>query len=268
MRLRARRGRRQDDRIAAAVRELLLPQPQAHANELTPPVSARGVRVAWLLKFGEAINPDFYSGSDLTTKDVVRRFVIPLTDSERLPLYAYVPEEFRGRPRHFLSHAWDDYFRRPFGFGLVSILNYRFQPDDCVWIDFVCHNQHEVEQLPEHLRTTVESIGSVQFMINEAILFTRSWCIFELLQGYLSKSAMGLHIGGGHPADHLFKLDEAIEQFTSIREAQASVEADKRAIDQQVIDAFGQVEDADEVVRNLLSAHQRDLRRMYASHHD
>jgi len=201
--------------------------------------------------------------ADLTTKSVVEDVVMPLTASERLPLYAGIPKEFRGRPSHFLSHAWDDYFRRPFGFGLVSLLEYRFRPDDYVWIDLVCHNQHEIEQLPGQLRTTIEGIGSVQFMINEAILFTRSWCIFELLQGHLSGSGMSVQVAGGHPTDHLFKLDQAIEQFTSVQTAQASKDTDKQGIDQLVTEAFGRIEDADELVRTLLLTYQRELRGRY-----
>jgi hypothetical protein len=101
-------------------------------------------------------------------------------------------------------------------------------------------------------------------MINEAILFTRSWCIFELLQGHLGGSAMSVQVAGGHPTDHLFKLDQAIEQFTSVQAAQASKDTDKRSIDQLVTEAFGRIEDADELVRTLLLTYQRELRGRYA----
>jgi hypothetical protein len=249
----------------SAISKLLRRGDKATGKGSVLPVADRGVQVAWLLKFGQAINPGLYEGADLTTKDVVNRVVVPLTESEHVPLYARIPDEFRGPPRHFLSHAWDDYFRRPFGFGLASVLEYRFRPHDCVWIDFVCHNQHEVEQLPEQLQSTIERIGSVHFIVTEPIIFTRSWCIYELLHGHLVNANMRLQVAGGHPTDHIFKAEQAIKQFTSIRNAQATKEDDKRRIDGEIRRAFGRMEDADTLVRTLMSQYQDELRHRYSS---
>lgn len=247
----------------AGITKLLLRQGKVRVKDATIPVFQRGVRLEWLTKFGAAINPDFYSGSDLTTRDVIERVVIPLTKPQCLPLFSYVPDEFRGRPRHFLSHAWNDYFLRPFGFGLISILDYRFRPDDCVWIDFVCHNQHEQELLPEQLQATISRVGSVQFLINEPILFTRSWCIYELLQAHLTKADMQIQVAGGAPDDHIFKAEEAIKNFTSTQRARASKKEDKRAIDREIIRVFGRIENADAVVRTLLSKYHKELVDLY-----
>jgi hypothetical protein len=49
----------------------------------------------------------------LNTHGLVNRVIKPLTASIKAPLYAVVPEQFRGRPTTFVSHTWSSLLMGP-----------------------------------------------------------------------------------------------------------------------------------------------------------
>ncbi len=172
-----------------------------------PPIWRRGVSIKWLDKFA-----NIYEDMRLITKDIVNLTIIPSTNSQQIPLWARIPAQYRGNPNHFISHAWDDTFKERFGFGIMSVLlNSSMSEEDFFWIDIISHNQHKPEQLPPSLGKIVQKIGSILFLIDRPILLTRSWCIFELIEGYRNAVPIEIKIAGGSLEDHYRNLRNTIK---------------------------------------------------------
>src|SRR5262245_33928822 len=97
------------------------------------PLHARGISIEWLGRFAEAVKSEwdgvkqrhefqrratvysdmpepgplpFPEDQEITSAFLVRNIIQPMTTSLAAPLYARVPDAFRGRPQMFISHAW------------------------------------------------------------------------------------------------------------------------------------------------------------------
>ncbi len=236
-----------------AINVSLLPSADPLAEQV--PLARRGVQIRWLVALARA-----YGYSTKTTADFIREFVIPNTAGECIPLFARIPAEYRGKPRRFISHAWNDRFYSEFGTGLIAILEYRMDPEEYVWVDFACHNQHRIEQVPQDLHQSITAIGQVDFCIDQPVLLTRSWCVYELLTSHQVHAAMRFHMAGGHRVEQHSTIERAIDAFTSLEHARATSHEDKSAIDAQVLGHFSDFRRADHRVRSLLETALSDFR--------
>jgi len=80
----------------------------------------------------------------MSTSWIVSEFIKPLTKDAQAPLYARVPQEYRGKPTVFVSHTWSStYFAGAHGSLDIA---YERHCDDFVWIDIGCYNQHLFRQ--------------------------------------------------------------------------------------------------------------------------
>jgi hypothetical protein len=219
----------------------------ADPKAVVVPLAQRGVQVQWLVDLGRQ-----YGYSQTSTDVFIRDYVIPRTTAERIPLYARVPAQYRGPPSRFISHAWSDRFYGEHGTGLIGILEYKVPLEEFVWVDFACHNQHHIEQVPKDLHQSIAAIGAVDFCIDSPVLLTRSWCVYEFLTSHDVHARVSVHMAGGHRADQHAAIKRAIEAFTSLQDAQSTQASDKQAIDEQVLRRFRKFELADRRVRALL----------------
>ena len=183
--------------------------------------------------------------SFLTTHGLVSRVVKPLTLSRRAPLYALVPDEFRGPPTTFVSHTWSSLLLGPEQqpIGTLDAL------DDCghefVWIDFACYNQHTFEAIATDMLRVIGAIGSVSVCATPTPIYTRSWCLWELLCGHRAESRISLVVHPGFRNDKIMSVNALYRSFRGIDTARSSVARDAEVIRNECVAHFGSVERAD-----------------------
>lgn len=92
----------------------------------------QGVSYEWLCEF-------FSLYKNLTTRDIVNKIIIPKTLNNQKPYLYMIPENHKGNPDYFVTHAWDDIFSN----GLNRLKPIFLKPSLVfLWIDIFCINQH------------------------------------------------------------------------------------------------------------------------------
>lgn len=258
-------------------------------DERSVPLARRGVSFSWLLQFARASDrgigelwddfhekshrhgnanlfrpdgvaetqltdrftkppPPPYPEGDLTVRDFVSSVVIPVTRGIKAPLYAKIPPEYRGEPSMFISHTWDSNMFGQFGF--IGAMTGTGHPDPgFVWIDFACYNQHRVESVAGDMMSIVSQIGTVAFALTERPFWSRLWCLWELMCAHRS----GAQIQVRDVNIHTPKYAAPRPDFTSITDALASKQEDRRSLVDEILAVFGSIKHADNHVRKLLA---------------
>jgi hypothetical protein len=187
-------------------------------SDAAVPLSKRGVSLTWLKRFLDANGGDQERIVDTYKRDkrysimgdvpwpeplpwdiergalqgasLVSRVIRPLTVHSATPLYAHVPEEHRGPPDVFVSHAWAN----PLIASLHAIHEpYRKRdPVEFVWLDLVCYNQHRVEAIAGDMQSVISAIGRVALATANTVPFQRLWCLWELLCAHLAGARVEL----------------------------------------------------------------------------
>jgi hypothetical protein len=254
-----------------AVEKRLLPIDACSWSEADSPLSQRGVRFSWLYDFVATIDssiaemwnrfrstqkaatygpwdipwPDQpnYPEDLVTTRQLVSEFIVPLTRSIRAPLYARVPNNHRGRPTVFISHTWSSHAVAAAHGSLDIVLDhYR---DAFIWIDFVCYNQHSVkdESIAADMKSLIEDIGQVAFILTTSPFFTRSWCLWEIVCGHQTGATLRIH-------DQIMRIkkkywsseaNQLPPKFTSISDLSATEKSDQDKIFELLVSTFGSV---------------------------
>lgn len=261
--------------------QLLLPTSACAWDESDVPLGNRGVRFRWLYEFIAAIDRNVgeewrrYHSQEraalhfdhvpepvrpvhpeerLTTRYFIGQFVVPMTRELLAPLYARVPHEHRGKPSVFVSHTWDSYPLAGAHGSLDMVLDH--SPDEFVWIDFACYNQHLVSDasIAPDMQSVIADIGSVVFPWTSAPFFTRSWCLWELVCAHLSESKVVVRDQMTRISRKYWSSEAAMRppQFTSVNDLSATEKTDQESILELLVTTFGSVAQADEYVRSVL----------------
>ena len=258
-------------------------QPDVPERGGSPPLHERGVRLGWLIGFlkevdaqrrlivdrhesqrrasihfdsvpwPEALPPE--ATGDLDGEIVAFDVVRPMTRCAQGPLYARVPEEHRGLPDLFVSHAWANPLIGGSAFTSLYALSgpYRSHgPATFVWLDLVCYNQHRPEAIADDMRTVIRHIGRVALPLINPVPFTRLWCLWELLCAFTTKAEIEVWEANGSVYDLGFLARTFEETFVSVTHARTRLAADRQQILDAMVEAFGSLEAADRYVRRLV----------------
>jgi tetratricopeptide (TPR) repeat protein len=124
----------------------------------------------------------------LTTSDVKRNFIVPMTQASKLSLCEQMRQEgdmCAGVATWFVSHAWQNKF-----LDLVRALDlfFKHQTDVVLWLDLVSTSQHATfDKPPEWWQGTFQkAIGCMGQMVmvlspwHNPLPLKRAWCLMEL----------------------------------------------------------------------------------------
>jgi hypothetical protein len=205
---------------------------------------------------------------ELTTRQFVAQYVIPLTESLKIPLYARVPGSERGKPSVFLSHAWDAVILAKgkgkwgrygtfdaFGPGIAGV------HDKFVWIDFVCYNQHRLaeETIAFDMESIVKSIGKAAFAVTPTPLFDRIWCLWEVLSVARNPGVdQQFCAAPGYQSDKRMIVNSFFAAFSSVASARSTIWEDKQKILSAMTTYFGSTDTADHYIKDLMKRGMSD----------
>jgi len=241
-------------------------------------VEQRGVTLSFFINWAR-FHSKKYPG--LRTRDLVTNIITPDTRNEPGPYWIKVPQEDRGPPDVFISHAWDMYVDE-----LVdAIVDWdAHYSSDCCWgcgccFDFCCHKIEsqilrdpilwiDIFAIPQNkgfhntndvqmLDKTIGSIGHVVLCTDlEYTPMTRSWCLFELANAYRfnTKTDFGL---SGTKCSHSSARSVPFEPFQDIdvENADTSNPQDKKMINSLIIEQFESFQFLNQVIQGMLRRH-------------
>jgi hypothetical protein len=251
-------------------------------DEAAVPLDERGISRTWLTRFVDDVQsyvnrevrvpPQFFRSKRvspdeeppqaadesayrfLTTHGLVSGVGKPLTRARRAPLLAYVPEQFRGRPDSFVSYTWNSLLRGPERqrIGTVDALD-DADNETYVWIDFVCYNQHVDASVSNDMRDVIASIGSVSIAATPTPLFTRSWCLWELLSAHRAAAAIDLRVPSrGYRNDKILAVNSLYRSFRGIEHARSVSARDQAEIYAGLVEHFGGEGAANDGIQKLI----------------
>jgi hypothetical protein len=251
-------------------------------GEKDVPLHERGVHVKWLNDFVWVVyrewqelmeqherqrkasvyfdyvpEPDplpFPVSQEMTSAFLVTNVIRPITQGRAAPLFAWVPDEYRGRPDLFVSHAWSN----PLVGNAFAELEALESPyvgrgtARYAWLDAVCYNQHRVEAIAGDMRAIVASIGRVGIPMINSVPFSRLWCLWELLCAHVSKAEVVVYEANGSVYDLGYLARCFQEEFRSVEQAATTLPSDREQILDAMISTFGSIQRADDYVRQLI----------------
>ena len=199
----------------------------------------------------------------LNVRSLVDHFVLPLTGALRAPLWAYVPQEHRGKPDYFVSHTWSSLLLGPpqQAIGTLDAIEHLGQ---CVWIDFVSYNQHTIESIPADMESVVGEIGKVIFAASPLPTLGRIWCLWELLCANRTGTDFDVAVRPGYRNDKILAVNTLYRSFVGVEKAVATKPEDQKIISDEVVEQFGSAaaanEHLDRVLRERFSGSWYELR--------
>jgi formylglycine-generating enzyme required for sulfatase activity len=202
--------------------------------------------------------PDIPPYQFLDTHGFVAAIVKPLTERNRAPFYALVPEQFRGRPTAFVSHTWSSFLIGPprQRIGSLDALNSfgADAGDEFIWIDFVCYNQHAVkdEAIAQDMLRLIEAIGKLSVCATPTPIYTRSWCLWELLSSQRTGAKVDLCVHPGYRNDKILAVNTLYRSFKGVGRAKSSAHHDQKWIYDGVVAFFGSEERANAEIEALI----------------
>lgn len=260
-------------------------------DETAVPVEKRGVSRIWLTSFitqlqkelnadtptphsfhaaGPPANAEVHRAREraqghfqfLNAHGLVAEIIKPLTAQLRSPLYALVPEAFRGPPATFVSHTWSSLLIGPERqkIGTLNALESQRSAtrDEFIWIDFVCYNQHVFKSISSDMARVISCIGSLTVAATPTPLYTRSWCLWELLSTRIASTATDLRVYPGFRNDKILCVNALYKSFAGIASARSTSAVDQRAIYKHFIRHFGSAAQSDAAIRTLIERHFAD----------
>ncbi len=189
----------------------------------------------------------------IDTRGLVEAIVKPLTKPIRAPLYALVPEQFRGRPTNFVSHTWSSLLIGPprQRIGSLDALN-SSDGDEFIWIDFICYNQHTFEAIAADMLRVIGAIGQVSVCATPTPIFTRSWCLWELLSSQRAGATVNLRVEPGYRNDKILSVNTLYRSFKGVAKASSSSHSDQKQIYDGFVSFFGSEKRADAEIERLI----------------
>jgi hypothetical protein len=254
-------------------------------HEESVPIETRGVSLSWLTRFVDDVQsyvnrgvqapPEFFRSKKFTparevpvpvdasvyrflnTHGLVSQIVKPLTEATRAPLFAFVPEKFRGRPDNFVSHTWNSLLRGPERqrIGTIDALcdMATGDKDTYVWIDFICYNQHVVASISNDMCEVIATIGSLLIAATPTPLFTRSWCLWELLSAHRFGATIDFRVlSSGYRNDKILAVNSLYRSFRGIENARSVSARDQAEIYDGLVAYFGSGGAANEGIQKLV----------------
>lgn len=232
------------------------------------PLEQRGVSMQWLQSVYAWMQPVLQSkeGCNLPTRLFVALFVEPLIlqstatleQQQPIPLYYFVPIQFRGKPQVFLSHAWDSWLRQLLYWDSTSLpgrlAKKRGLSNTFLWLDAFAvvqdagsdKQQKEVAQIGRVVRSIGQTClvlpghGTIHFALLPA---RRSWCCLEIAYSQnLSARVDITHHQLQQPPHHNTSFHQSlIDEISQLKcsDAETSNDNEKKAIQGLLDQDFG-----------------------------
>jgi ankyrin repeat protein len=232
-------------------------------------LQSRGVSLQWLVRFIRQLQQDINGGREmprtallgfgdripysfLTTHSLVGQIVHPLTKPTQAPLYALVPEAYRGTPDVFVSHTWTSLLVGPALQRIGSLDALEPLGNKFVWIDFVSYNQHTFKSVIKDMRAVIEKAGRLVVSSTPIPIYCRSWCLWELFCAMKVGVPVELAVCRGYRNDKILSVNALYRSFTGINAARSSNATDQQAIYQAFLDQYGTEEQANAAIEKLI----------------
>jgi hypothetical protein len=188
--------------------------------------------------------------ADLTPEVFVEQHVKAHTYHAKAPLYAFVPDAFRGTPSVFISHTWASPLL-DWGYGTVEAVGLRTPSNPYVWMDVICHNQHNVGDVSSLMLKVMSDVDTLVLPMSSKPFYHRIWCLWELLCAQkLGKKIIFLPYAK-HDFIDAERHDQFFASFRSVRAASATKKEDHAAIMHAINQQFGSSRNADVFLRKL-----------------
>jgi tetratricopeptide (TPR) repeat protein len=158
---------------------------------------------------------------DMTTSDVKRSIIVPLTQATKLSLCAQLKQAGDARvlpATWFVSHPWQIKFS-----DLVKALELFFadKPGAVIWLDLFSTSQHSTFDKPPEWwqQTFCSAIGRMGQMVmvmtpwDSPVALTRAWCLIELYACRSSGSSFGVALPPSERARFLTDIVQRASEF-------------------------------------------------------
>ncbi len=188
----------------------------------------------------------------LNAHGFVTRSVKPVTEETKVPLYALVPEEFRGPPDTFVSHAWNALLVGPSRQRIGTLDALKALGDKYVWIDFICYNQHVFDDISRDMLRIMEAIGHVSVCATPMPIYNRAWCLWELYCAQQAGTGLDLRVCPGFRNDKILSVNGLYRSFKGLENARSSSARDQQTIHDAFIQKYGGVEQANAALNALI----------------
>mmetsp|Transcript_95235 Transcript_95235/g.188708 ORF Transcript_95235/g.188708 Transcript_95235/m.188708 type:complete len:681 (-) Transcript_95235:161-2203(-) len=162
-------------------------------RSLNQPQALRGITVAHLKAFLVShVQPKQAElGKRLTTREVVKELVIPLTAESKCQFTGLLPELFPQIEMpltghvvdYFVTHSWDHIFEE-----IVRELWMHFDDKDAVWFCALCLNQHRIEEELSHREVFAGALlaettkAQILMLDSSMTVMKRLWVVFEIMR--------------------------------------------------------------------------------------
>ena len=197
----------------------------------------------------------FPADQEMTSEFLVPNVIRPMTKALAAPLFGLVPDEYRGRPDLFVSHAWSNPLVGN-AFAELEALGAPYSgrgTANYVWLDVVCYNQHRVEAVAADMKAIVKSIGRVGIPMINSVPFSRLWCLWELLCAHVCQAPVVIYEANGSAYDLGYLARRFHEEFNSVEQAATAIPSDREQIINAMIATFGSLQTADDHIRQLVT---------------
>lgn len=262
----------------------LIPEDKLSWSDNDVPLHKRGVSCSWLIKFVHRVDdawqavvkrherdtlasyrydgpsPDplpFHPGLEVTPEFLVEYVIKPMTQALAAPLFARVPDQYKGEPDVFISHPWKNHLASANAFATLYAVDSPLRSYDArefIWIDIACYNQHRVECVAGDMKAVIASIRRLGFPVGNIEPFKRLWCIWELLCAHVVDARIEVYEPHNSPYNLGLLADRFCEEFKSVERADISKLDDRDQILEAMISTFGSIPEADEYVRHLANS--------------
>jgi hypothetical protein len=196
----------------------------------------------------------FPTDQEMTPEFLVPNVIRPLTKVIAGPLFALIPNEYRGNPDLFVSHPWSNKLVGS-AFATLEALNTPFRGRDTVkyvWLDVVCYNQHRVEGIAADMKAVVASIGRLGIPMINSVAFSRLWCLWELLCAQVTQAKVVVYEANSSAYDLGFLARCFQNEFKSVKRAATTLPEDRKQILDAMVSTFGSIRKADSYIHGLI----------------
>lgn len=187
-------------------------------------IKIQGISICWLYNF-------FNKYKNMTTRDIVNKIIIPITFNNKKCFIDLIPEQYKGKPEFFVSHAWDDIFY----YGIDNLIIKPFNM--FLWIDIFCINQHLNDiDIKNILTQVLENVNSLLIKGESNIIYERLWFLYEISQAKKCNIKIELLIENIE-----FKYRKNINEIiiNKIENAKCTKKIDEHEIKKLIIEQFG-----------------------------
>jgi len=269
--------------VMADTERLCGPKWNPNIQKAKTPIQLRGVTFNWFVNWVRFnLLSKKYANTALqrmSTRDLVTDFVKPrIRKFKTKALWPHIPEDERGPPHIFVSHAWDmqlqdliealrdwrrEYFEKKWATFYWLPRNLKLYKEPRIWLDILALPQDgsgDSAQLIQIFTQTITAIRKVVLCVDVDFKpLKRSWCLYELAMA--SKFDLDYHVGMSVEFSKVGKdfVNEKVRRI-DVEKATARDRSDKEMIDNRIKSQFGSFEELNTIIKDIFIPRINDLK--------